>query len=223
MANKCLSLSWSLSPTFIFCPLSSLFLCTLIIHPTYFFLSTSHFLNLFWLFLSIFSCYQEVELLNGQIDGDEAREEPVSLTQLALSSALEQEVRTATRQNSNKCVLECRLAREQVGMSSFIILLAQSVMTLMFCVCSMCCACLVTFFHCVHVACFSSQILLCLLTVCCWFQGLFTSGASLTCPEDPRSPAIDIHQHWSHFLSLPVSEFDVSGVPWWWCHGDIWQ
>uniref|UniRef100_A0A4W5L2H1 Nfe2 like bZIP transcription factor 3 n=1 Tax=Hucho hucho TaxID=62062 RepID=A0A4W5L2H1_9TELE len=72
---------------------------------------------------------EEVELLNGQIDGDEAREELVSLTQLALSSALEQE-------------------------------------------------------------------------------GLFTSGASLACPEDPRPPTIDIHQHWSHFLSLPVSEFD---------------
>ncbi|KAK6324142.1 hypothetical protein J4Q44_G00064810 [Coregonus suidteri] len=72
---------------------------------------------------------EEVELLNGQIDGDEAREEPVPLTQLALSSALEQE-------------------------------------------------------------------------------GLFTSGASLACPEDPPPPAIDIHQHWSHFLSLPVSEFD---------------
>ncbi|XP_021415538.2 endoplasmic reticulum membrane sensor NFE2L1 [Oncorhynchus mykiss] len=72
---------------------------------------------------------EEIELLNGQIDGDEAREELVSLTQLALSSALEQE-------------------------------------------------------------------------------GLFTSGASLACPEDPRPPAIDIHQHWSHFLSLPISEFD---------------
>jgi hypothetical protein len=45
-------------------------------------------------FPSFFSCYQEVELLNGQIDGDEAREELVSMTQLALSSALEQEVRT---------------------------------------------------------------------------------------------------------------------------------
>ncbi|XP_071231082.1 endoplasmic reticulum membrane sensor NFE2L1-like isoform X4 [Salvelinus alpinus] len=39
-------------------------------------------------------------------------------------------------------------------------------------------------------------------------EGLFTSGASPACPEDPRPPAIDIHQHWSHFLSLPVSEFD---------------
>ncbi|XP_010891352.2 nuclear factor erythroid 2-related factor 3 [Esox lucius] len=39
-------------------------------------------------------------------------------------------------------------------------------------------------------------------------EGLFSSGAPLSGPEDPPLPTIDIDPHWSHFLSLPVSEFD---------------
>ncbi|KAJ7991566.1 hypothetical protein DPEC_G00285200 [Dallia pectoralis] len=38
-------------------------------------------------------------------------------------------------------------------------------------------------------------------------EGLFSRGVPLSGQEDPPS-TIDIDQHWSHFLSLPVSEFD---------------
>ncbi|KAL0962000.1 hypothetical protein UPYG_G00334390 [Umbra pygmaea] len=39
-------------------------------------------------------------------------------------------------------------------------------------------------------------------------EGLFSSGETLSGPADTPPPAIDIDQHWSHFLSLPVSDFD---------------
>ncbi|CAB1320596.1 unnamed protein product [Coregonus sp. 'balchen'] len=37
-------------------------------------------------------------------------------------------------------------------------------------------------------------------------EGLLSSGAPLSSPEDPPPP--DIDQHWSQFLSLPIYEFD---------------
>ncbi|XP_014033798.1 endoplasmic reticulum membrane sensor NFE2L1 isoform X2 [Salmo salar] len=41
-------------------------------------------------------------------------------------------------------------------------------------------------------------------------EGLLSSGAPLSSPEDHHPP--DIDQHWSQFLSLPIYEFDLSDL-----------
>ncbi|XP_029588311.1 endoplasmic reticulum membrane sensor NFE2L1 isoform X2 [Salmo trutta] len=42
------------------------------------------------------------------------------------------------------------------------------------------------------------------------YEGLLSSGAPLSSPEDHHPP--DIDQHWSQFLSLPIYEFDLSDL-----------